>query len=152
MKFLISLFTVSLFFIHTTEASARPIINCQIQGYEASPQVASDYLKKFEAKTRIKVGNWESCYKRATLFTKSYPAEVTSFGFQTVFHNGVRRTIVGSLKKYRVYKWIYKVSKGNYISGIITKHTDSHVVYPKEGPLLFDEGGVLLNVDTSPIE
>ena len=123
-----------------------------VANFEASPQVAPDYLKKFPAKSRSTVGGWESCYKRATLFTKSYPVEVTSLGFHRIFHNGVSRTIIGNLKKIRIYKWIYKVSKGNYVSGIITRYTDSNVFYPKEGPLLFGKAGVLLDIETSRIE
>jgi hypothetical protein len=152
VKLLISLFTVSVFFIQTAQAGSKPIINCQIQGYEAATQIAPDYLRKFQAKSRIKVGNWESCYKRATLFSKKYDHEVSNLGVHRVYHNGVPHTVVGKLKKVRVFKWIYKVSKGKYISGIISKYTDSHVLFPSEGSHLFDQGGVLLDIDPRLIE
>lgn len=163
MKFLVSFFTVSLLFIHMSAlanssksnsvSSSRPAtINCQIQGYEAVPQVASNYLKKFSFKKRIKVFGWESCFKQATLLSKAVPFSVKAQGAFRIYHEGEAHYIVGSMEKVRVFKWIYKVKKGEYRSGVISKFTDSNIFYPEEGTRIFDQGGVVLNIDTRPIE
>lgn len=148
MKFLIGFLSFSLFFIHTSHASKirrRPVVNCQVQGYEASPHIAPDYLKKFSARQRIITANWEACFKQATLFTHKYPSQVPA-------KTSVLSSVFGSPNNYRVFKWIYKEADGSFRSGIISKYSDQHIDFPEEGSIVFDQGGTLLNIDTSRIE
>lgn len=149
MKFLFSFFTLSLLLTQSIQAAespdvtglnSRPVVNCQIQGYEAQPENSPRDIKKFPAKARLITASWEACFKEATVYTRKFPFKQSSSG------------VFSSTTKYRLYKWIFRHVDGHFISGIITKHTDSHIDFPEEGSLLFDQSGFLLDIDTSRIE
>lgn len=153
VKFLLGALLICLSFFHLNEsAHAASYNNCQITGYQAHTNVAPDYIHRFGVFRKIKVTDWEGCFIKATLLSHKYTHENNKYGVHRFYTSSGPVSFMGTLKRVRIFKWIFRHQDGSYSSGIISKYTDHNVIEPALGFHAYDASGFLLNIDSSEIE